>query len=248
VPHGPTVPGERCPKQALVLAQPTLLGATAPDDDPGADCDRVPATLAGDDEPQAAPAVHRGDQLLGVRELGLELDDEQAPRLGMPRQDVDDASLAIVREGDLRQPGPPGELSKTSGHGLVQLRVCGVHEAIKVGALPAGPYVQPGPERGGDGSGGIERVASRRPALQPADELARDTSAARDVHLAEMLADADDAQGVADADVIHAGTMATVTSRRLRGGFNGLAAGGTVAAEPLARGQRCGRYHGHSEP
>jgi hypothetical protein len=117
--------------------------------------------------------------------------------------------------------------------------------------------IQPDPQRGSDGPRGIERVASRRPALQPADELARDTGAAGDVLLAQVLADADDAQRVADADVIRECTMTTVTSRRLIGGSNGVAASRRlrrhgrermVLAVPLARGQRHARYHGHSEP
>lgn len=199
--------------------QPAPAGAPIEDDDPGTDARGRPAELLGDARAEPDPPVHGRDQVLWINEDRLELDDQEAARLGVPGEDVDDPALAIDREADLRSPDPALDRSEVAHEGFVQVSMCFVRDSIDVAALPAQSDVSPDAECCGYAAEDVEGDATEASALEAADHLSRGTRTARDVCLSQALADSDDAKRVADADVIHTGddgwSRFTATSLRL---------------------------------
>ena len=108
--------------------------------------------LPGDLVTESDSPMHRGDEFLRVHELRLELDDEQAPRLRVPGEDVDDATLAVDRakltSGSHVQ---PSSVPRSSRDGLMHVRMLRVQHPIEVGALPPQPDVDPDTQSAGDG-------------------------------------------------------------------------------------------------
>ena len=88
---------------------PTPVGPAVGNDQPRGHRARCPAPAVADNGRQSSLSIERPDQLVDVGELRLQLDDEQGAASLMPRQDVDDASLAVDREGHLWRKDPAGQ-------------------------------------------------------------------------------------------------------------------------------------------
>lgn len=163
-----------------------------------------------------SPAHHRREPLR-VNQLRLEFDDEQRLTLRMPGEDVDDPALAIDREADFRSPRPAIGRREETNEGFVQIGVCRIQDPIHVGALPADPDIDSRAERRSH----IAQHGQLRPGhsttLDAAYQLATDAGAASHIGLAQVLTDADSADGVADANVVHAGMVANGASLALLG-------------------------------
>jgi hypothetical protein len=192
-------PQERCASTHV-----TVVRACVKHDDPCADRRRLPPELRGDPRSQANASAHALDETLRVDDGGLQLDDEQAPRLRVPGQDVDDASLTVDGEAHLRSPRPAHQGAEITSQFLVKACVRLVDDTIKVAAAPARPNVQADALRGGDGAARLERDASEPSVLKPTDDLALDPSPPCDVGLAKAGPDADDTDDRSDAHVVHA--------------------------------------------
>ena len=89
-----------------MLGEPPALSAAPAHDDPAADRQRVPAMRLGDLGSEANATMHHRHEPLRIHELGLELDDQEAPTLRVPSEDVDDAALAVVGKSDFGEPYP----------------------------------------------------------------------------------------------------------------------------------------------
>jgi len=97
-------------------------------------------------------AMGRAQQLVDVHDVGLELDDEQRPPTGMPRQDVDDAPLAIDRERHFRCRDPRRQVAERPCYGFMEARVTGVEQAVHVPGSPPTDHVDTDVELRGDRS------------------------------------------------------------------------------------------------
>jgi len=69
-------------------------------------------------------------------QFGLELDDKQRPRFGMPREEVDRPALAVFGVGNLRHDGP-AEALQTRDDRIAEHRVSAIEEPIQLAATPA---------------------------------------------------------------------------------------------------------------
>lgn len=195
--------------------EPSAVGAAFAQHHPAADGGWIPAETFGHPAGKARAPVHGGHQSLRVDQLRLQLDDEQAARGWMPGEDIDDATLAIDREADLSAPLPGRSASEQAHERLVQIGVRRTCDALDVCALPAQPEVEAGAEGGGDGSRLEDRYARHSAALEPAHGLTPKSGAAGDIGLAKTLADAQDTQGVAQANVVHRPMMGVLSSPAL---------------------------------
>ena len=140
------------------------------DDQPLADGQRIPTAVPRDLGGETLLAVHRAEQLVDVGDGCLELDDEQRAGGLMPGEDVDDAALAVDREGHLRGEYPLGELvGEPPCDQLVQLGVPGVEQPIQVAGPPTGVDVDPDVERSGDAPDVVQAHRADVTALHPAD-------------------------------------------------------------------------------
>ena len=74
---------------------------------------RLPGLVLGYPWSQSPLAVERAEQLADVDDLGLQLDNQERPGCWMPRNQVDDAALAVDREGDFgpHQPANANEVA-----------------------------------------------------------------------------------------------------------------------------------------
>ena len=103
--------------------------------DPCAHRPRFPAAVSRDSRSEPSIPIDRGQQLLHVDDGGLQLDDEQRAGRGMEGKDVDDAPLAVDREGRLRgqKPWRSGEESRDL---LMEGGMPGVQHPIEVATSP----------------------------------------------------------------------------------------------------------------
>ena len=130
------------PKRRCMAGKHTPIRASVGDRDPARYGRGTPTTLPGDARREATLPVDAPHQLIDVDELGLQLDDEQAARGWMPCKTVDDPTLAVHREGDLRLEDPSRKGDEPDREGLMQRRVACVDEPPEVPAMPADRQVQ----------------------------------------------------------------------------------------------------------
>lgn len=220
-PHVATVAREGTTQDPLVLPETPSLGSAVAHDHPAAHGERLPALLLPDRRAQPRPPMHHGHQSLRIHQLGLELDDEKASRLRVPGQDVDHASLAVVRERDLGQPTPAIQLVEKRADRGVEVDMRSVDQTVDLRASVVEPRVQACAERSGHGAHRVEWVAAGQPVLDPSHDLALDACAPSDIRLAQVPADADDPERVADAHVVHWQKMHEPASRVFPDGFVG---------------------------
>ena len=197
----------------------TTVGAAFTHHDPGAHCRRLPAEPLRDTTGQPDPSIHRCHQRLWIDQLGLELDDQQAPCRCVPGQDVDDTSFAVYGEADFGSPLPPATTAEQSRQCLMQVGVRGAGDSVDLRALPAESDVHGGTKGIRHRAQRVDPCSAEPAALQAAHRFPPYCRPTGHVRLAQPLAHAQDPQGVADADVVHAGSMYRAACRRLDGDF-----------------------------
>jgi hypothetical protein len=79
----------------------------------------IPAASAGDLGGEASLSVHSPDELVDVRDVGLQLDHEKCLPAGVPGKDVDDSTLAVDRKRDLGFRDPVRQLDEALSDSLV---------------------------------------------------------------------------------------------------------------------------------
>ena len=116
----------------------THVRVAARDDDPDRDRrPRIPwadpAAIYGDPDGVASFAFDGPDELVNVRDVGLELDHQKRTQLRMPGEDVDDPALAVDRERHLGLQNPLRELlGEVAGDQLVKLGVPRIQQTIEI--------------------------------------------------------------------------------------------------------------------
>jgi len=176
-------------------------------DHPRRDRHRIPTprTCHGHREP--ALAIQGGQELADVDDLGLQFDDQQDPACRVPREDVDDAALAVDREGDLRLRGPARKITEEAGHQFVHPGMARAHQATEIAALPPNDRVQSRIKGGRHGPDLAERYATQAALFDPQDDPAGYPGAHREILLASALPRSDRAEGPADALIVHPRSM-----------------------------------------
>jgi len=74
--------------------------------------------------------VERADEFVNVDDGGLELDHHKRVRELVPGEKIDDATLAVDREGDLGRDGPAGLPSDLGRDSLAQCCVAGAENSV----------------------------------------------------------------------------------------------------------------------
>jgi hypothetical protein len=154
-------------KDVAVLGEPSPVRSAIGDEQPAGNNLRAPPAVDRNASAESQLPIERAEEFGNVNELCLELDDEQCPRLVMPPEGVDDASLAVDGEGHLGRDLPSGDTGEPAAECLVQRSVTRTDHAIELAAAPAQRVVRPAVERLGDGSDGLHRQLIGQPALDP---------------------------------------------------------------------------------
>ncbi len=115
--HRSAVSWECRPKHRAMGLNTSAVRVAVGHDDPGRDrrrraTSRDPAPLDRNLDCESALSVYGTDELVDVGDVRLELDDEQHPTRGVPREDVDDPALA-----DRSRMKPPARRSSPGGRG-----------------------------------------------------------------------------------------------------------------------------------
>src|SRR3954468_12536395 len=153
-----TTSGQGGTEHGSVLLDPMSVGPTLAHDQPRGNGHRIPSSLAGDLRRETTLAVESPEQFVHVNEVRLELDDEECAPAGMPRQDVDHASLTVDRERHLRRKDPVRELGlEPPGDRLVERRMRPVEETVEIAAAPARDDSNLDIQRAGDRSDHVDR-------------------------------------------------------------------------------------------
>jgi hypothetical protein len=154
-------------KDVAVLGEPSPVRSAFGDEQPAGNHLRAPPTIRRDASAESKLAIERAEEFGDVNELRLELHDDQCPRLVVPPEGVDDASLAVDGEGDLGRDLPSADTGEPAAERLVQRGVTRTDHAIELAATPTQRVVRPAVERLGDRSDGLHRQLIGHPALDP---------------------------------------------------------------------------------
>ena len=116
-PHdGATIDREGVPQHGSMRREPRPIGPAVRDQHPYRHRSRLPAPVVNDLARETLPPIHRAHEVVHVDDLRLELDHEQCPSSGVPRQDIDDTALPEDRVRHLRCQDPIREdPSRTTG-------------------------------------------------------------------------------------------------------------------------------------
>ncbi len=118
-------------------------------EDPDGDGLRVPPTRPSHLLGETTLSVDPADQVIHVDDVGLQFDHEQRSAPRTPRKDVDDPTLPIDREGDLRLEDPIREVAtEHPGDLLVQGGMLRIDEAVEVTRTPPREEFDPDVEGG----------------------------------------------------------------------------------------------------
>src|SRR5215211_4885560 len=103
----------------------------------------------------------------------------------MPGQDIDDATLPVVRERDLGPHNPAADPRYPANEVLRQRSVRLVRDALEEGASGARQQLDPDLERPGNGADGLELQCGEVAALDAGHRRIGDLCRSRDVRLAQ---------------------------------------------------------------
>ena len=165
---------------------------------------RIPPEIPSDGGREPCLSIERAKELADVHDRGLQLDDQEGPRRGMPRQEVDDTALAADRERDLRTDGPATDLREAPDDRLGEGRVMRMDEPIEIAATPPRRQVDADLEGRGHGADGVHGQQVEAPALQTRDRRVGDAGPIRDVALPQPATKPDRPEPRTELDVVHA--------------------------------------------
>ncbi len=121
----------------------SMLGETAPcrtairNHDPDANGDRRPSSFPGKVAGQPPIAINLSHQAAEVANRTLHLDDQHGAPPGMPRHDVDRATLAADRKRYLGVDDPDWQVRQAPDERLAHPRVTSIDQPVQVTAVPA---------------------------------------------------------------------------------------------------------------
>jgi hypothetical protein len=135
-PHSPTISWEGRSEQLRVVRHSAPICTTFRHDNEAADRRCIPTKWSGDRGSQSNLAVDSGHQYLEVDQGGLQLYQQQRSCFRMPREQVDDPSLAVLCEGDLRPDCPPAT-RQPANNCLTESGMRPIQQPIQLAAAPA---------------------------------------------------------------------------------------------------------------
>src|SRR5947207_4677663 len=185
-----------CRAEHRPMVRRTLpIGTRIGNDHPHGNARRIdqPCALTGDLRGVPLLPVERPDQLVHVDELGLELNDNQRSRPLVPRDEVDDSSLAEVRERHLRREPPPSTRLELARDRRVHRRVPSSEQAVEVTASPSPDDIDAHVERSRHSPDYLERHGRQMTALHPRHGALADPGPSGEVLLAPAAADPEEA-------------------------------------------------------
>ena len=175
---------------------------------------RWPTALPGHGSGDAGLPVDSGEHRLDVGDDGLDLDNQQQAGRRMPSEDVDRSALSPDRVADLGN-RDPARGSEPSYDRVDQGGVALVQQAVQSLALPEDAQVEAGPERFSDRVDGSDRAQTDLAALDSGDRRLGRPCPICQLRLRPGTATAERAEGEAESDGVHSGTMAGAAYRQL---------------------------------
>jgi hypothetical protein len=179
-------------------ARPTLG-----DDDPATDDPRCPAPASRDPRGKPQPDVHRGHQVVHVDQLGLQLDHEQGPVVGMPGQGVDDATLSIRRERDLWLDDPSGQGGELDRERLMHRRMTRADDPGEIAAAPPDHEVEVDVEGRGHRTERADRHSTDLATLDSTHDVTRRVRGDADLVLRQLEAQTNGLEPPTDLAIVH---------------------------------------------
>jgi hypothetical protein len=173
---------------------------------PCRDRGRFPSAGGGDPGREATSTVHRRHQIAHVDQQRLQFDDQQRPSRGVPRHDVDHATLAVIGERDLRC-YLPAEGCQLSGHEFVKSSMPSVQHLVEVAASPPEDRVEPDLEGVRDLLERVDGHPPDVPVLDPDDRGPGHAGTRGDVLLPQAQLQSDGSIRHADPDAVHGGRL-----------------------------------------
>lgn len=147
-------------------------------------------------------SIGDGKELIDVDQLGLQLDQEQCSRLDMPRDQVDDATLAEVVERDFG-PDLPAVVEQHASHRFGHRRVAAAEEPVQPGATPPWFEGQPNLQHARDSPERRDLDSLDLATLDPRVRRRRGCRPKRHVSGAPAKADAQLTKHSADGEIVH---------------------------------------------
>ena len=164
---------------------------------------------------QARLPIDLPQKILDVDDVGLELDDQERSRSGMPRKDVHDAALPVDGEALLGDEGPTGQLLEQHGRPLVECGVARIDGTIELAAVPLGDEVEPDLQRSSNPTQRRQGHGLEMPPLNVRHDGPTDICPIGDVLLPKASSDAHRAKDGPNALVDHDPSIAVGAYARL---------------------------------
>ena len=143
-------------------------------------------------------------ELSELEQLGLDLDDEQRPRRGVPAQQVDHATLAELRVRDLGSDDPAIERVDPAGQVVCEAGVPAVRDPIEINRASSSLQQNPDPERSSNRPNRFDRKLAEVAAFEPRHGGDRYASSAGEVCLPPPALDPGETDKSTERDVVHA--------------------------------------------
>ena len=161
---------------------------------------------------EPALPVDATDQVVDIDDVSLELDDEECTTPAVPCQDIDDPTLSVDRERDLRLEDPIWEfVAKHPGHELMEGRVLGIEQAIEIARAPTSHELHSNVERRADPPNHLKRKRIRMSSLDTGDRRGRDSGPRRQIGLPPAALDADGPHDRSEPVILHSRSLALIT-------------------------------------
>lgn len=167
----------------LEALDPTTRRRRVANDEQSADVTDSPATICSHCGREPSLPIQAVQRRLRVRDDRLHLDDEDAFRHGVKREDVDRAALAPDREGRLDLDGPSMRC-QPAHHGLDEPRVVLVEEPVELLASKPETEIDVGTEGRCSSNDRTDRHPRELPTIDRGDQRSRQAGPDRDVSLA----------------------------------------------------------------
>lgn len=213
--NAPPIVGQASTDNRSMLPEAPVIRSALRDEHPPGDVRGAPAAVQRDLRREAKLPIERAEHLGDVDELRLQLNNEQRRRRRMPRQRIDDPSLAVDRERHLWHDEPADEGVHPSGERFVHLAMACAKRLVEIAAAPSQAEVDPGIERQPHSMHRVHRQGIGRASFHPRDGRRRDASAPRELGLRPARANSQHPDGVADSSGVHRGSMGAAAYPRL---------------------------------
>lgn len=203
----PPIGGERGAQDGTVFGSPTAVCPAADQHHQRRGGGRRPPRVLPDPDRQTTPPVHRGDQVVDIDELRLELDDKEHRPVGVPSQHVDDAALAIDRIRHLGPERPRRKCLQVTSKRFVEQRMAPTEHPIDFPTTPARDEIDPQVDRRRQSPEHADRHTLEVTALEQRYGAARYPRGAAEIRLAPAAPPAQQPNRGTEPLIVHAGSL-----------------------------------------